>query len=180
MTAKDHERSTDVEALQRLLDVYGADRSRWPARDRLKFAELLAESADARRILGDAGAFDRLLDMAPGAEAAAVGALAGKIAAAASAEPKRAGRSIEAPHAMGATRTVKRLPERTRQIIDWPAAALMAASLVLGVFVGTNGYFDDVTGQTAVVAASGADIDTDASAIAFGGDAASLLEEDLL
>ncbi len=62
---KEHIRSRELGAFARLLDGYGADRTRWPAPERLRFASLLAEDAEARRLLAEAAALDRLIDMAP-------------------------------------------------------------------------------------------------------------------
>src|SRR5262245_9466806 len=55
----------DMNALDELLAAYGADRTRWPAPERLRFAPLIKSSAEARRRLAEAEALDRLLDMAP-------------------------------------------------------------------------------------------------------------------
>ena len=48
--------NNDREAFQLLLDVYGADRARWPAADRLRFAQLLSKDPLARKMLGEADA----------------------------------------------------------------------------------------------------------------------------
>ena len=42
MTKMD-KRAEDREALERLLEIYGADRTRWPARERLRFAGVVSE-----------------------------------------------------------------------------------------------------------------------------------------
>ena len=42
MTKMD-KRAEDREALERLLEIYGADRTRWPARERLRFAGIVGD-----------------------------------------------------------------------------------------------------------------------------------------
>ena len=83
-------RSEDRQALERLLKVYGADRTRWPARERLRFAGLVAEDDAGRRLVAEATALDSLLDLAPKASAAREHALKERIVAAAlrQAEPR--------------------------------------------------------------------------------------------
>ena len=46
MTNKDTQ-ATDREALARLLEIHGADRTRWPARERLRFAGVISEDKTA-------------------------------------------------------------------------------------------------------------------------------------
>ena len=82
MTKMD-KRTEDREALERLLDIYGADRTRWPARERLRFAGIVSEDKVAARMLAQAGALDRLLEQAPRASGADVEALKERIMAAA-------------------------------------------------------------------------------------------------
>ena len=69
MTTKDR-RAEDRQALERLLEIYGADRTRWPARERLRFASLVAEDDAARHLMAEATALGSLLDLAPKASAA--------------------------------------------------------------------------------------------------------------
>src|SRR5262245_7919941 len=76
-------RAEDRQALERLLEIYGADRTRWPARERLRFASLVAEDEASRRLMAEASALDRLLDVAPKASAAREHALKERIVAAA-------------------------------------------------------------------------------------------------
>src|SRR5262245_24660537 len=77
----------EMEAFEQLLASHGADRTRWPAPARLRFAPLLSVSAEARRRLAEAEALDRLLDLAP-APRTNQSALADGIVAAALAEAK--------------------------------------------------------------------------------------------
>lgn len=123
----------DLELLERVLDVYGADRDRWPAAERLRLARVLTESEEARRMLRDAAALDRLLDLAPAFDAARQAQLAERIVARAAAMPRLA-------HAGPATEVARgplaRLPSLSRFGRVAPAAALLAASLMLGVFAG--------------------------------------------
>jgi hypothetical protein len=149
-------------AFARLLDAYGADRLRWPATDRLRFARFVAPDDEARRQLAEAEALDRLLDRAEAQGASAfIGgdderALVDRIVAAATAEGRSA---VAAPgDADGAgcyeRVTVDASPARTPRAAlaralaraetatwrrDAPALALLAASLAAGLMVGLSG-----------------------------------------
>src|SRR4029079_5524911 len=80
---KMNKRAEDREALERLLDIYGADRTRWPARERLRVAGVIGEDRSSARMLAEADALDRLLEQAPRASSADVEALKERIMAAA-------------------------------------------------------------------------------------------------
>lgn len=116
----------EIEAFGRLLDAYGAERTRWPAAERLRFAPLLASNAEASSLLARAAAFDRLLDMAPRPDPERERATVERIVAAAARSPRaRAPR----PSASKAG---------WRQGAPWPAVALLAASLLVGIFAGIS------------------------------------------
>lgn len=185
-----------IEALRVLLESHGADRTRWPAPERLRFAGLISENAEARRLIAEATAFDRLLDLAPEPSSADVERLASRIVAAADAKMpggvKLAGSAgCEAdPHA--STPPLSRgsplrlpsgggRPRRSRpDNLAWPAAALLAASLVMGVFAGAAGLIDTVVAPMAGSGNANNDDDADADQLALDADASPLLEEDLL
>ncbi len=147
MTTKDR-RTEDRQALERLLEVYGADRTRWPARERLRFASLVAEDAATRRLMAEATALDSLLDLAPKASAAREHALKERIVAAAlrQAEPRFAvvARSIRSEGA-GWRALARGVPASG----GWAAGGLLAASLVVGVLLGSAGTFDTAVQQVA-------------------------------
>ena len=157
MTKMDR-RAEDREALERLLDIYGADRTRWPARERLRFASVVSEDKAAAQLLAQADALDRLLEQAPRASVADIDALKERIMAAA----LRSGPQL-AVVASGQPASGRVMPVQGRRPAfaarfgrgEWPAAALLAASLVLGVMLGSAGTFDatmqemaEVTGLT--------------------------------
>jgi len=56
-----------LERLEELVGAYGASAHRWPAAERAATEALLAQSADARALVGRAAELDALLDMAPSA-----------------------------------------------------------------------------------------------------------------
>lgn len=142
-------RAREIEALRRLLEIHGADRTRWPARERLRFAHLLAEDAEASALLAEAEALDRLLDRAPRVGAERQAALADRIVAAAIAsgrpgvvpapsERRAAGNVLDLGEARSRSPVLQQRRSSGRKS-GWQAAALMAASLVLGVLVGATG-----------------------------------------
>jgi len=162
MTKMDRQ-AEDREALERLLEIYGADRTRWPARERLRFASVVSEDKAAARLLAEADALDRLLELAPRASGADIDALKERIMAAAlrSRPPQlvvvASGKSTSGADMAARGRRSAFAAKFGRG--EWPAAAMLAASLVLGVMLGSAGAFDatvqemaEVTGLTSAPA----------------------------
>lgn len=176
MTGDDINRGQMIEGLAHLLDVYGANRARWPARERLRYSGFVAEDPDARRMIAEAYALDRVLDMAPVPQPANLDDLTARIMASAGAyaEPARGGVVPLRPRTLPKSRTFN------DSILGWPAAALLAASLVLGVFVGTSGVIDGPMQSIASISTSDTDSDDDGTRLAFGSDETANIEEDLL
>lgn len=176
-------RVEDRQALTRLLEVYGAERTRWPARERLRFAGIIAEDKEAQRLVREAAALDALLDRASSASKDREHALKERIMAAAlrSSETKLA----VVAHGAGAPpkRSAFRLPALaggrsvTRHQI--PAAALLAASLVLGVMLGSAGTVTSTVQQVAEVTGLSTDAG-DGSQVAYGDEIVAFADEDLL
>ena len=79
--------------LESTLERYGADRTRWPADMRRQLAGLLGTSKEAQRLVSEAAALDRLLDMAPSLSDARGKALAVRIVSAAKTLPREIGRA---------------------------------------------------------------------------------------
>ena len=188
MTTKDT-RAEDRQALVRLLEIYGADRTRWPARERLRFAGFISEDDDARRAMVEAAALERLLDLAPKASSTREQALKERIVAAAlrSAEPRLAvvtrGSDGAAwrPRAASAARAAwARLPSLAGAPASsgWAAAELLAASLFVGVLLGSAGTFDTTVQQ--VAEATGYAVSADSSQLALGEEMVAAADEDLL
>jgi hypothetical protein len=176
MTRKDKQ-VEEREALERLLDTYGADRTRWPARERLRFASVISEDKAAARLLAEAHALDRLLDRAPHASQGDIEALKERIVAAAlRADPPRL-----AVVAGAGTRNILplRRPSLPNRFTEWPAAAVLAASLVLGVMLGSAGTFSSTMQEMAQAAGFG-DIGSDSSQLALGDYIDGQADEDLL
>jgi hypothetical protein len=129
--------SMTLAEFERLLDVYGGDRTRWPTEARAAAAQLVARDAEARRLLAEAEALDRVLERAPLPALAKEGALADRIVAAAQRSPrivKIAGaRPVQpaVPAAAGRGRTPVRLSSASVG-----AAGLLVASLMIGVVIG--------------------------------------------
>jgi hypothetical protein len=180
MTMKDRQ-AEDREALERLLEIYGADRTRWPARERLRFASVISEDKAASRLLAEAQALDRLLDKAPRASEAGIEALKERIVAAAL--------SSGAPQ-LAVVAGAKSAPDNVRQMRwrrptlattfrEWPAAAVLAASLVLGVMLGSAGTLEGTMQEVAQVAGFDS-TPSDSSQLALGEEILGQSDEDLL
>lgn len=137
-----------------LLDAYGSDVSRWPAEGRAAL-EALSPEARAER-LGTDAALDQLLKGASEAASAAPAPedlMARILAAAPAREATGSGEVVElrpglpqADAAQGrggpvtsADQQSQKRAEKRAEKRDWPAvAALLAACLVLGIFVGST------------------------------------------
>jgi hypothetical protein len=137
--------SMTVAEIGQLLDVYGADRMRWPTEARTAAAQLVARDAEARRLLAEAEALDRVLGSAPVPGLVVEAALAERIVAAAQRSPRivklEEARPVAAApvQAVGPPAAATAGPRRAwllgRQA---RAVGLLAASLVVGVVLGSS------------------------------------------
>jgi hypothetical protein len=129
---------------ERLLDVYGGDRTRWPAEARAAAAQLVARDTKARRTLAEAEALDRALERAPLPSLAVEAALAERIVAAAQRSPRivrnPTGKSsvISLPGSEVLQQQQARSWKQQFLRSDVRAAAVLAASLVVGIFIGIS------------------------------------------
>src|SRR6516164_2616183 len=82
---------------ERLLDVYGSDRSRWPVAARASAGQLVARLAVARRLLAEAEGLDRVLERAPMPTLAREAALAERILVAARRSPRMVAAAAPGP-----------------------------------------------------------------------------------
>ncbi|MGD9868316.1 MAG: hypothetical protein AB7U38_10005 [Hyphomicrobiales bacterium] len=117
--------------LEHVLAVYGANSGRWPDAERASLRELCARDPQAKGLLDEASALDRLLDAAPAGNASA--ALQARIVAAAAAESGARVVPIDSfreRRAAGGGLSLRRGG-------FWPAAAL-AASFAFGIYLGTT------------------------------------------
>jgi hypothetical protein len=126
---------------ERLLEIYGADRSRWPADARAAAGQLVARDTRARDLLAEAVALDRVLERAPLPSLAREAALTERIVTAAQRSPrivKITGAAKVQPE-VAEQDGVVRLPQLAgggRGSLNLRAAGLLAASLVAGFFIG--------------------------------------------
>lgn len=185
MTKKDT-RAKDRQALEHLLEVYGANRTRWPARERLRFASFIAEDEAAQRLMAESAALDALLDRAPRVSEDRERALKERVIAAAlrSSETRLSvvssredAGALRLPAWVRSARPTSALT-RKRASREWPVAALLAASLVVGVMLGSAGTFDSTVQQ--VAEATGMATTSDSSQLALGEELVASVDEDLL
>lgn len=143
--------SMTIADFAQLLDVYGAERTRWPVEARAAAAQLVGRDAQARRLLAEAEALDCVLERAPVPAVAVELALAERIitaaqrsprivklppgeAVAARATPAKARPAVSGPAATGRGRRRPRLFSREAA----GAIGFLAASLVFGVAIGNS------------------------------------------
>ena len=157
-------RAVELTELEGVLDTFGGDPGRWPASKRERLVGFAASDKDARRLLREAEALDAVLSRAAGPAVGNTVRLADRIAAAAAGTAQSSGGAghrlhnaedhaaaggkagvviawpISGPVSNQAARTAT--PDgpagagRVRPSSNWRTAAMMAASLLVGVFVG--------------------------------------------
>lgn len=151
MTTND-ERARKLAELTRLLDAWGGEAGRWPQDKREHIRTLAAELPEGARLLAEAKALDRALNAATfKREAAAERALASRIVAAAigAERPGTQGTRAESPgqiiplpvardrnSAADARRPPRTSPKPALVRKGWQAAALLAACLLSGIYLG--------------------------------------------
>ncbi len=126
--------------LQDVLDTFGGDRTRWPARARLEVSQVLSASPEAQQRLKDAEKLDRLLALAPRVPDAKIAALAERIVAQSARTPR-----VAATGAPPQQRTRWPNPRLMRGF----AGAALAASLLLGVLAGQSQIMSPALGDVA-------------------------------
>jgi hypothetical protein len=136
----------ELQAFSSVLDAYGGDPARWPAGSEARFTPLLARNEAARRLQAEAVALDLLISHAETAPApmskSARTSLTDRIVARATAPARPVDNVVPLP-----TRTrppAKPAPRSIRQSPLWQAGALLAASLVAGLYIGGQGIGDDI------------------------------------
>jgi hypothetical protein len=124
---------------ERLLDVYGGDRTRWPAEARAAAAQLVARDVKAQGLLTEAEALDRVLERAPLPSLAKEAELADRIVSAAQRTPRLVRINETAPVASQVTEEdVRPAGHRRASFLraDLRKAAVLAASLFAGLYLG--------------------------------------------
>lgn len=137
-----------------VLDIYGGDPTRWPADERQALLRHADADAQARGLLAQAQALDRMLAHAPSGSASE--ALTARIMAGAVADGAHPARVV--PLRVARARPADLRPARNPRAFG-PAAALLAASFVFGVYIGAAGVadlaFDTAFGPVAALEADG-------------------------
>lgn len=147
---EEHNHDAVLAELQAVLETLGARPERWPPDQRARLMTLVESDVRAAQAFSEAKALDRLLGMAQDGSAPDAG-LEARILAAAGHTPQAhrpltvvggtdgaRGRSEHASGGSGQRR--------------WQAAALLAASLLLGVFIGLSGSAIPVLQDISIVA----------------------------
>jgi len=168
-----------IERFKAVLDAYGGDAARWPANERAELLALLERDPIARAMHAEAEAVDRTLAAAAHhhapvgkdlLERVTDGALAAIAAQSSTAEP--------APVISLDEHRQRRSFARPRHNNHWQAAGLLAASLVLGVYLGATGVMAPAVDSFTQAAGLTNSSDTETAELSFG--AESPLEEELL
>ena len=175
----------DKMTFEDVLARFGSRVELWPAEVRRSFEPMLASDAEARRLMGEAAALDAVLAQAPLTSLERQTRLSASILAAArqsgqpSASPVSgaAGKvvSLEARRRADAERARQQASKvaplsapvglRGRRVSasSWPAAGVLAASLVLGVWLGSSDVTSSFTGDVVVAFAGSSETDEEVS-----------------
>jgi hypothetical protein len=195
-------RLAELTAFENVLDTFGGDPARWPAERRERFVRLAAADADAARLLHEAKALDAVLTKVGRLPVRDTRALADRIAAAvadtAPGQPApsqkqaesspvsgdggsgvviawpRSGETPRAPSQAAVASAPRRLSS------GWRTAALLAASLVVGIFVGVADMVPTDVAQMVADATTGTDNTYQALAFLNGEGLLEIIEEDYL
>lgn len=153
--------SMTLAEFSRLLDVYGADRARWPAAARAAAAHLVSRDAEARQLLAESEALDRVLQSAPVPTLAVEAALAERIVAAALRSPRMVKLPDAQPAAAAPAAAMPPAATRRGWLLSRPvgAAGFLAASLVVGVMIGQLSLPRQLAPELAELAGLGSDRD---------------------
>lgn len=148
--------SMTLTEFERLLDIYGGDRTRWPTEARAAAAHLVARDAGAQGLLAEAEALDRVLERAPLPALAKEAVLADRIVAAAQRSPRivKIGGDPLSAAAPAAADSGRQRPRYTSARIG--AAGLLVASLMFGVVIGRTGLPQQLLPELARMAGSAA------------------------
>ena len=150
-------RRDDQTAFARSVDAFGGDIRRWPGADRLTISSLPARDPLARRQLAEARALDDVLALstttadrhrlmqledlivaAAVAERGAAHASAGNVVPMRSAVPDQASLDQARDASEHGAANAPSADRQWRHRSDWRAAAVLAASLFAGVFIGIS------------------------------------------
>lgn len=152
-----------LERLVCVVDAYGAEELRWPPEDQRQLAALVAGDDRARQIMRDGQALDQILaqaDLAAGEAPAGNAGLANRVMALVEEDGVRTAAQPLQQSAEIVTLPVGRTPRAASVGVGapalspagWLSAAALAASLLLGVFVGASGYLEAATSSVSEIA----------------------------
>lgn len=161
----DLDNKNDIGALLKTtLDAYGANSERWPSAHRAQLIALTQSDPAAASLLCEARAVDRLLEASAVARRpdvpldlvarimnTATNPVDGQIPQIAAARSTRGGEVVQLDRKRklqpGGDRSVRSALSTFRQFGYWPAAAMLAASLLVGVFIGGTGQLNSTVTQ---------------------------------
>ena len=177
-----------IAEFERLLDIYGSDRTRWPVEARASAGHLVARDRAARRLLAEAEALDRALERAPLPTLAQEAAIAERIVGAAKRTPRVVPAAKAAPaqqtsrgadnHSADNVVRLSGLRQRAQRLTGRSSlggvAGALAASLVVGILIGHSNLTQPVL--PAIEQLTGITLGSNAPVVAQ----IDLLDEDLL
>ena len=134
---------TQLSKLRLTLEIYGSDRDRWPASARLEFRDLIASNREARQLIGEFAALDRLIVSATQQDDIAALALSERVVQKVDRKNIDRRNNLEKWH-------VPYLMIPKRQYLEFAAAAAVIALVFgAGLSFGTTGLVDPIVQQIA-------------------------------
>ena len=178
------ERQDELQRLAAVLEAYGADPAGWPAAERVALMALASADPRAARLVAEARALDRLLATPPSRDPAAEANLLEAIVARAEATPQPKAETATGAEVvdLSSARDARHRTSTARRTLrpavgTWRAAGVLAASLLVGLYLGVSG----IAAPAIVGLAEAAGLETTAMALPGDGAAApQTFEEDLL
>jgi len=147
-----------IEQLETALDAFGANPARWPVDRRARLSAFVESDEDALRRFRDAKAFERLIGQAP--QGASSTDLENRIVNAALVLPQQRGdersKIVSFASAVRQDKPIVRGQSEGGRRPVW-GAAMLAASLMIGVYIGVSGDVIPALQKVAFFTANGID-----------------------
>ncbi len=170
-------------ALRQVLERFGSNTDRWPERLRDDLRQFVATDNAARQALAEARALDDVLKLAPEPDADRMSDVAARIMVAVDEDlDAHTARDFNAASDT-ATPIGTVIPMRRKLSIpseNWQTAAVLAASLVVGVFAGNAGLFDTMLSGFQPTTVASTTSSPEMVTVLVEDDADDLADEDLL
>jgi hypothetical protein len=136
----------DLAALERVLEAFGTAPARWPADQKTALAALVEGDPQARQLVAEARALELALDRAPVPDRDAEARVLDRVMAVVNSRSAQAAAKPATGNAranvvdLALRRAARGAAPQVRNRNVWRAVSLMAAALLLGIYLGVSGF----------------------------------------